>query len=90
MSGGTIHVAWSENRLPGGYPPVGVLYAHSSDSGLRGLLVDEGYFPPGPGFEIYNLPRKEFNDFLAQQGEKLLEFMGPWHGRFEIYAIRWE
>lgn len=60
------------------------------DSGLRGLLVDEGYFPPGPGFEIYRLPRREFEDFLAQRGQKLVEFSNAWHGRFEVYAIRWD
>jgi hypothetical protein len=36
---------------------------------------------PGPGFELYKLPRKEFQDFLAQHGEKLLEFRDPWHGK---------
>jgi 4-amino-4-deoxy-L-arabinose transferase-like glycosyltransferase len=60
------------------------------DTALRGLLVDEGYFPPGPGFEIYKLPRQEFEAFLAQRGEKKLEFWDPWHGRFEVYAIRWD
>lgn len=60
------------------------------DSGLRGLLVDEGYFPPGPGFEIYRLPRQEFEGFLAERGEKLLEFSDRWHGEFEIYGIWWE
>ena len=60
------------------------------DTGLRGLLVDEGYFPPGPGFEMYKLPRREFEAFLTQRGEKKLEFQDPWHGQFEIYEIRWD
>jgi len=60
------------------------------DTGLQGLLVDEGFFPSGPGFEIYKLPRQEFNDFLSQRGDILLEFTDPWHGNFEIYAIDWD
>jgi len=60
------------------------------DTGLRGLLVDEGAFPSGPGFEIYKLPRRELEAFLAQRGEKKLEFQDPWHGQFEIYKIRWD
>lgn len=59
------------------------------DSGLRGLLVDEGAFPPGPGFAIYKLPRQEFEGFLAQRGTKILVFDNPWHGKFEIYKIDW-
>lgn len=57
---------------------------------LQFWLVDEGYFPPGPGFDIYRLPRQEFEDFLAQRGELILEFSDPWHGEFEIYAIHWD
>ncbi len=30
---GRIHVAWSENEMPGGYPPLGVFYAYSDDGG---------------------------------------------------------
>jgi len=60
------------------------------DSGWRGLLVDEGYFPPGPGFAIYRLPRMEFETFLAQRGKKVLEFSSQWHGTFEVYAIHWD
>lgn len=60
------------------------------DANLQGLLVDEGYFPPGPGFEIYRLPRQEFEDFLSRRGEKVLEFTNPWHGKFEIYAVHWD
>lgn len=56
----------------------------------RELLVDEGYFPLGPGFAMYRLPSGEFNGLLAQRGERLLEFSDQWHGRFEIYAIHWD
>jgi len=60
------------------------------DSALQGLLVDEGYFPPGPAFEIYKLPRQELEAFLAERGTKVKEFTNPWHGTFEIYKIRWD
>jgi hypothetical protein len=30
---GRIHAAWSENKLPEGYPPIGVFYAYSDDDG---------------------------------------------------------
>lgn len=60
------------------------------DSAQRGLWVDEGCFPPGPGFEIYKLPRQEFEEFLAERGEKVLEFSDRWHGKFEVYGIRWK
>lgn len=59
------------------------------DSGLRGLLVDEGYFPPGPGFEIYKLPRQAFETFLDERGTKVEEFDNPWHGKFEVYRLDW-
>lgn len=59
------------------------------DSGLRGLLVDDGYFPPGPGFEIYKLPRQEFEEFLTLRGTKVREFSNRWHGKFEVYRIDW-
>lgn len=60
------------------------------DSNQRGLLVDENPFPAGPGFDVYRLPRQEFDAFLAQRGEKVLEFYEPAHGNFEIYAIDWD
>ncbi|GAB4544531.1 MAG: hypothetical protein Kow0063_38290 [Anaerolineae bacterium] len=60
------------------------------EENLQYWLVDEGYFPPGPGFEIYRLPRQEFEDFLARRGELLLEFSDAWHGGFEVYAIHWD
>jgi 4-amino-4-deoxy-L-arabinose transferase-like glycosyltransferase len=55
------------------------------------VLADEGYFPQGGGlYKFYRLPRQEFEDFVAQRGEKLLEFTDPWHGLLEVYAIHWE
>jgi len=60
------------------------------DTGLRGLLVDEGYFTAGSGFELYKMPRKEFEDFLSRRGEQILDFRDMWHGRFEIYSIDWD
>lgn len=60
-----------------------------ADSDQRGLLVDEGYFPAGPGFEMFKLPRQEFEEFLAERGEKVLESWDRWHGRFEVYLIAW-
>lgn len=60
------------------------------DTGLRGLLVDEGYFNAGSGFELYKMPRQEFEDFLSERGEQILEFHDKWHGRFEIYSINWD
>ena len=60
------------------------------DTGLQGLLVDEGYFPSGPGFAMYRLPREEFETFLLERGTKVEEFVDPWHGEFQIYQIRWD
>ena len=60
------------------------------DSGLRGLLVNGAGFPSGPGFEIYQLPRQEFEDFLTRRGEVLLAFSNPWHGEFKIFVVHWD
>ena len=60
------------------------------DANLQGLLVDDGYFPPGPGFEVYRLPRREFEAFLSRRGHKVLDFTDPWHGKFEIYTVQWQ
>jgi 4-amino-4-deoxy-L-arabinose transferase-like glycosyltransferase len=60
------------------------------DSGLRGILVDQIGFTSEPGFAMYNLPRDEFEAFLAQRGSKVDEFVNPWHGTFEIYEIHWD
>jgi 4-amino-4-deoxy-L-arabinose transferase-like glycosyltransferase len=58
------------------------------DNGWRGLLVTDNYFS-SDGFEIYNMPRKEFEEFLSSRGEKILDFVNPWHGSFGIYRINW-
>jgi len=60
------------------------------DEDLQALLVNEGAYKTNSGFEIYQLPRQEFEGFLAKQGEKVLEFWDPWHGWFDIYTIRWD
>jgi 4-amino-4-deoxy-L-arabinose transferase-like glycosyltransferase len=54
-------------------------------------LVDEDDPPRGPGlYRFFRYPRQEFEDFVAQRGEKLLEFTDPWHGLLEVYAIHWK
>jgi hypothetical protein len=60
------------------------------DEDLQVLLVDEDAYKTNAGFEIYQLPRQEFEDFLAARGEKVLGFWDPWHGWFDIYAIHWD
>ncbi len=60
------------------------------DTGLRGLLMDQVGFTSKPGFSMYDLPRGEVEDFLAQRGHKIDEFVNPWHGTFEIYKINWD
>jgi hypothetical protein len=60
------------------------------DGGLGTLLVNEGEILGDVGQEIYALSREEFTSFLAERGEMVLEFTDPVHGRFQIYAIRWE
>lgn len=57
---------------------------------LRGMRVNQEEFPQEHGFQIYNLPNAAFERFLAERGTKVKEFSDPWHGRFEIYAIRWD
>ena len=59
------------------------------DTGLRGLLMDQVGFTTKPGFSMYDLPRGEFEAFLAQRGHKIDGFVNPWHGIFEIYEIHW-
>jgi hypothetical protein len=60
------------------------------DDGLNGLLVEEGYFSSTAGFALYDLPKREFRNFLAERGASVLSFSDPWHGYFEIYAIEWD
>ena len=57
---------------------------------LRGLLVDQGYFIANSGFDLYKMPRTEFQDFLSARGEMILDFRDDWHGRFQIYSINWD
>ena len=58
------------------------------DTGLNGLLVEQGYFGE-EGFEVYKLPRAEFENFLRARAEMIMEFSNPWHGYFQIYAVDW-
>ena len=60
------------------------------DSDLQVLLVDEGAYITESGFEIYQLPRQEFETILSTRGEKVYGFWDPWHGWFDIYAIHWD
>jgi len=59
------------------------------DAGLKGLLMDQAGFTSRPGFSMYDLPRGEFDSFLARRGRKIDEFVNPWHGLFEVYEIHW-
>ena len=44
---GTLHVVWTEYRLPSGWPPTGVFYARSVDQGQTwtraAMIMGEGY-----------------------------------------------
>jgi 4-amino-4-deoxy-L-arabinose transferase-like glycosyltransferase len=54
-------------------------------------LADENDLPRAPGlYRFFKYPSHQFEDFLAQRGEKLLKFSDPWHGVLEVYAIDWE
>ena len=57
---------------------------------LRHWQTDSKTFETGPGWTMYHIPRQPFSQFLAEKGEKVLDFHDPWHGRFEVYAINWE
>jgi len=46
------------------------------------FVVDEGSGEP-------RFPYQEFQQFLASQGVKQLEFVDPWHGRIRVYQIDW-
>ena len=54
------------------------------------LLVDDEGFPPGPGFAMYQLPRHQFEAFMATHGRKIDELVDRWHGRIAIYEIAWQ
>ena len=60
------------------------------DSDLQALLVDEGAYKSNAGFQIYQLPRQEFEAILNERGEKIHGFWNPWHGWFDIYVIHWD
>jgi 4-amino-4-deoxy-L-arabinose transferase-like glycosyltransferase len=57
---------------------------------LRTWQVDAEVFQEGPGWSTYYIPRRPFARFLAERGERVLDFRDPWHGRFEVYAIDWD
>lgn len=58
---GSLHVAWSEFELPGGWPPLGVFYSRSNDEGQTWSksvqLAGEGFvqndIATAPGNEIH-------------------------------------
>lgn len=60
------------------------------DKDLQVLLVDDGAYKTNAGFEIYQLPRQEFEAILAARGELVHGFWNPWHGWFDIYVLRWD
>lgn len=60
------------------------------DTRLHSLLRSEAELSSGYAFDLFNLPRQEFVDFLAQRGLKLLEFNDPWHGNIAVYQILWD
>jgi 4-amino-4-deoxy-L-arabinose transferase-like glycosyltransferase len=59
------------------------------DNDLRDRLVEEGYYK-NEGFEVYKLPKREFEDFLGKYGEKVIEYFVPFHGRIDLYKIHWD
>ena len=60
------------------------------DGDFNLLLVDGEGFPPGPGFAMYNLPRHQFETFMAAHTRKVDELVDRWHGRIAIYEIQWQ
>lgn len=59
------------------------------DAKWRQQLVDDANaYPTEPGFDVYNLPRREFNDFLAQHGQYVSGFYDSVHGFLEIWVLR--
>ena len=59
------------------------------DDVVRKRLVDNNYFL-NEGFELYNMPRAEFDSFLNKYGVKMGEFFIPMHGIIDIYKINWD
>jgi len=60
------------------------------DADFEQLLVDGEGFPLGPGFAMYNLPRYQFEAFMAAHSRKVDELVDRWHGRIAIYEIAWQ
>ncbi|MGC8001413.1 hypothetical protein, partial [Salmonella enterica] len=59
------------------------------DDGFNSLLVNDGYYPTGAGFNAYLLPREEFVQFMAKRATLVTEFEDRWHGDIAVYAIDW-
>jgi 4-amino-4-deoxy-L-arabinose transferase-like glycosyltransferase len=59
------------------------------DDGFSALLVNEGYYPVGVGFNAYLLPRLQFKEFMGQRARQVDQFEDPWHGWITVYAIDW-
>ena len=59
------------------------------DQDLQALLVDEGSYLNNAGFQIYQLPRDEFEAILTERGELVHGFWNPWHGWIDLYLIQW-
>jgi hypothetical protein len=57
------------------------------DRGQRGLLVEQDAFKDASGFDMYYLPQKNFEQFLNEKGQRIMEFYDPWHGDFQIFKI---
>lgn len=52
------------------------------------VLADEGEALP-QGLNAYRVSRMGFMQALAERGELVLTFSDPYHGGFEVYALRW-
>ncbi|MBE2224912.1 MAG: glycosyltransferase family 39 protein, partial [Anaerolineae bacterium] len=60
------------------------------DRDLQALLVDQEAYKSNAGFQIYQLPRQEFEAVLEERGELVHGFWDPWHGWFDIYILHWD
>lgn len=56
------------------------------DTHLRGQLVDQGYFSRTAGSDSLDLPRRDFEQFLARQGTLVLKHP---YNQLEVYKIVW-
>ncbi len=52
------------------------------------VLADESEALP-QGLNAYRVSRTGFTQALAERGELVLAFTDPYHGSFEVYALRW-